>query len=77
MTGFYKQVKFIDKTVSLKEQEILGGIAAYQQEDENDEPKLLFVICGCCGGTFEPDEIEIITVYQYWVDLTEMIIGDE
>ena len=77
MTGFYKQVKFIDKTVSPKEQEILGGIAAYQQEDENDEPKLLFVICGCCGGTFEPDEVEIITVYHHWINLTETIIGDE
>jgi len=76
MVGFYKQVKFVDNTLPEEEQEILGGIAAYEQENENEEPKLLFVICGCCGGTFEPDEVKIITTYHDWMDLTEAIVGE-
>ena len=76
MVGFYKQVKFVDNTLPTEEQEILGGIAAYKQENENKEPELLFVICGCCGGTFEPDEVEIITTYHDWMNLTEAIVGE-
>ena len=34
-----------------------------------------FVICACCGGVFEPDEIEILHVFDYWVDFSEWI-GD-
>lgn len=76
MVGFYKQVKFVDNTLPAEEQEILGGIAAYKQEDENEEPELLFIICGCCGGTFEPKEVEIITTYDDWVNLTDTIVGN-
>lgn len=24
-----------------------------------------FVVCACCGGVFEPDEIEILHVFDY------------
>ena len=65
-----KQVMFKD----LESEEIHGGIMT----DEGD------VICGCCGGLIEADELEgddrtheILKVFPYWVDLDEAIIGDE
>lgn len=58
-----KQVKFKDF-----EGVVLGGILV-----ENEG----IVICGCCGGIFEIEEIEIVEVYDYWVDLSDDIIGDQ
>ena len=55
-----KQIKFRDDGV------ILGGILI----DDNT------IICGCCGGTFERDEVEILEIYDTWVDLSSTIIGD-
>ena len=52
-----------------------GGIA-YKDE----------IICGCCGGIFEIAEIyefapadlekDPITVYKWWIDLEETIVGN-
>lgn len=53
---------------------IFGGIGEYA-EIENEEI-LIRVICGCCGGTFEPNEIEVLDKYDTWIDLTETIVGD-
>lgn len=51
--------------------EVLGGIAIYE-----DDTHLINVICGCCGGTLEPDDVEIIEVYEDdWVNLSEKILG--
>lgn len=36
-----------------------------------------YIICGCCGGLFEMDEIEEYSLYEDWVDISEEIIGDE
>lgn len=62
-----KQIKFGD----LENKTTHGGIL---MDDGN-------VICGCCGGVYEADEMgttwEIIKVYKTWIDLTEEIIGDE
>lgn len=43
------------------------------------------IVCGCCGGTFEvqeimdaaPEGIEPIIVYENWVPIDEAICGDE
>lgn len=35
------------------------------------------IICGCCGGLFEPEEVVIIKEYEDWVDLSEEIKGGE
>lgn len=35
------------------------------------------IICGCCGGLFEPEDYIIIEKYDYWVPLTNEIIGDD
>lgn len=36
-----------------------------------------YVICGCCGGVFEKDEVSILHIYTDWVDINEEITGDE
>ena len=59
-----KQVKFIDKNEETNN--VYGGILM----DDGD------VICACCGGVFEADDIEIIEEYDTWVDFTEAIIEE-
>lgn len=72
------QVKFIDIDIGYDdtdESEInyIGGIG-YQDE----------IICGCCGGVesledlyeFAPIGTEPTIVYDFWVDLSEEILGD-
>lgn len=56
----YKQVKFRDF-----EDTIRGGIL----DTEKD-----VIICACCGGTFEVDEVPIEEVYSSWIDFTDEII---
>ena len=58
----FQQVKFIDN-----EGETHGGIFNEQEG---------YIICGCCGGTFEKDEVKIVRVYN-WIDLDETILGDD
>lgn len=36
-----------------------------------------FVICGCCGGVFGLDEIEILVKYENWVSISDEITGEE
>lgn len=55
-----KQIKFRDVEA------VFGGILT----DDNT------IICGCCGGTFAKDEVEILEIYNDWVDLSPEIIGD-
>ena len=47
------------------------GIACYKHD------KLEFIGCACCGGVFEPDEVEIVKEYKNWVDFTDTIKGDD
>ena len=56
------------------EDNIFGGIGEYAEIE--DEEILVRVICGCCGGTFEPEEIEVLDKYDIWVNLSEEIMGD-
>lgn len=62
-----KQIKFYD----IENDCVHGGI---EMDDGN-------VVCGCCGGVLEKDEEGVIwkkiTEYNYWVDLTEEICGDD
>lgn len=35
------------------------------------------MICGCCGGVLEPNDVKIIERYTYyWVDISDAIIGN-
>jgi len=56
-----EQIKFRDKESGL----IHGGILL---EDGG-------IICACCGGYIEPDEdsVEILEVYDDWIDFSESI----
>ena len=62
-----KQIKFLD----LESQCVHGGILL----DGGD------VLCGCCGGIIPEDEkedtIQILEVYDTWIDLSEEICGDD
>lgn len=65
-----KQCVIYDKANDMKH----GGILL----DNGD------VICGCCGGLIPADEIGgeeddtvILKVFEYWVDLTGEICGDD
>lgn len=31
------------------------------------------VICGCCGGILEPEEITIVKVFHDWEDISDAI----
>lgn len=46
--------------------EILGGIMV---DDK-------YIICGCCGGVFEVDEVTIIKSLA-WINISDAILGDE
>ena len=42
---------------------------------ENDNKTLVNVICGCCGGIFEANEVTIIRTLD-WLSISEEIIGE-
>ena len=68
-----EQVKFrsnIDEDIVECKEEAIGGIAIYENK------KLQYVICGCCGGIFEPDECEIVEVLE-WLPISDEIMGDK
>ena len=61
----FRQVKFVDPE---------GDICEGFVELEDNTP--VRIICGCCGGIFEPQEIKILKIYKGWVSLKEFIRGD-
>ena len=66
----YKQVKFRD---SLELNDIslwTGGIAVFE------DTKLLGIICGCCGGFIERENIWDYEILP-WVNIEEEIRGDD
>lgn len=71
-----KQVKFRITDSSIGETtEILGGIGIYEDADNQNDARLINVICGCCGSVLEPEDVEILEKYDWWVDLVDTIIG--
>lgn len=69
-----KQVEFRcpDADIIENRKDVLGGIAVY--EDELDKTPQ-YIICGCCGGLFEPEDVEIIRVLE-WLPISDEIIGE-
>lgn len=57
-----KQIRFY--LINDNEKIELGGIA---YED--------FIICGCCGGILPIAGTKILEIYDYWVSLSNEIIG--
>ena len=70
----FKQVKFRcpDADTAESRRDELGGIAVYESELDQ---KPSYIICGCCGGTFEPDEVEIIRKLE-WISISTAIMGE-
>lgn len=33
------------------------------------------ILCGCCGGILEPEEITIVKVFKDWVNISNAIAG--
>ena len=71
-----KQVKFRcpDADTIESRKDVLGGIAVYEGELELDKTPQ-YIICGCCGGTFEPEDVEIIRVLE-WISISDEILGE-
>jgi len=67
-----KQVEFHCSTADTIESTKgkIGGIALY-----DDHNHLQCVICGCCGGIFEPNEVTIIRKFD-WLSISEAIVGE-
>lgn len=65
------QIKFrpIDD-VGAETDETLGGILI------TDDAGKEHIICGCCGGIFEPEKVNILERYSNWCDLCDDIMGD-
>lgn len=65
---FICQVKF--REIDTDEPNELGGILV-------DDGLTSYVICGCCGGVFSLEEVDILEKYDDWNDLSAEIMGDE
>ena len=53
---------------------MLGGIGIFGGDNGDI---LINVICGCCGGVLEPNDVKIIERYtDCWVDISDAIIGN-
>lgn len=62
--------------------EIPTQVRWYDEENEMFHGGIAFgdvIICGCCGGIIELDEIDLdkLTTYDFWVNLDEEICGDD
>lgn len=71
-----RQVKFriIDSSIG-DTTKILGGIGIYEEVDNQNDERLINVICGDCGGMLEPEDVEILEKYP-WIDICDAIIGN-
>ena len=68
-----KQIRFriVDSSIG-DTTEILGGIGIYNDTGDT----LINVICECCGAMFEPDEVEVLTVYGGWRNLNKAVTAN-
>lgn len=46
-----------------------GGILVDTGEDT-------YIICGCCGGIIDWEDVEDFELYDHWVNISNEIIGD-
>jgi len=70
----FKQVKFRCPDVDTVERkkDALGGIAVYEGELDKTPQ---YIICGCCGGLFAPEDFELLRVME-WLPISEEILGE-
>lgn len=67
----YRQVKFHDNFEKISDW--CGGIAIFEDEENT---KLVGIICGCCGGFLEPEDIVEYEILP-WITIEEEIRGEE
>ncbi len=72
-----RQVRFriVDSSIG-DTTEILGGIGIYEDADNQNDERLINVICGDCGSILEPEDVEILDKYHSWIDISDAIIGN-
>ena len=61
MKNYYKNP--VQVIFSYNGEEYLAGIAFHD-----------WVICACCGGLLDMAEVEILEVFEEWVDLSQKIV---
>lgn len=65
-----KQCKFTDF-----DGDVHGGIYV-MTNGQIEDPENDYIICGCCGGIFQLDEVENYICYPSWLDISQEIIGE-
>ena len=68
-----RQIRYRD----LNTGEIYGGIGLFELCEDWVE-NLRYIICGCCGAYIDMADcvsIEIIEIYNTWIDISNDIIG--
>ena len=66
----FEQVKF--RSADMMDDEYAGGIAIY------NDSVLMGVVDGTSGMFYYPNEIIEMTVFEnWWIDISEAILGDE
>lgn len=66
----YRQVKFRDRLELDEHSKWIGGIGIFQGHT------LVGIICGCCGGFIEHEDVEEYEIIP-WVNIEEEIRGDD
>ena len=66
----YRQVKFRDRLELDEPSNWTGGIAIFE------DTKLIGIICGCCGGFIEPEDIAEYEILP-WINIEEEIRGED
>ena len=66
----FKQCKFTDFDGIVR-----GGIYV-MTNGQVEDPENDYIICGCCGGIFQLDDVESYICYPSWLDISEEIIGE-
>lgn len=67
---YFKQIQFrVDDADTIESKRLNGGIGVY------DCGELQYVICGCCGGMFDKEDITFIRALE-WIPISEAIKGE-
>jgi len=66
---YTEQITFYDLTIPAELRQEIAGIAIYKGDE------IQTIVCGCCGGFIDPDDVQIATHIKTWHPLVEAIMG--
>ena len=69
---YTEQIAFIDLTQPKELQQEIAGIALHNKVNDQIE----MIICGCCGGMIDPNDVKITRHFKMWMPLVDAIIGE-